>query len=210
MLTHKELGTVAIDLASSGAVWVVTLYGNAEKLSTALKGNVLNHSSFTDLRPHRFGDNARNFAAHLTDIVGGFTPDTKHQTEAKQQSHRPSLRWQYRHVMALDATKPSDFLRFDDGERKIKGEDRSMVFAETKEVRAVPTNVVLPVLDKEKLRFLSRRTRVSQAAFLREAVADLLCKYRDEFKGSEFESLIASLENRSNSLIEGLISKEDD
>ena len=26
----KELGTVAIDLASSGAVWVVTLDGNAE------------------------------------------------------------------------------------------------------------------------------------------------------------------------------------
>lgn len=72
-----------------------------------------------------------------------------------------------------------------------------MDFAESKEAKAVATNVVLSVLDKEKLRFLSRRTRVPQAAFIREAVADLLRKYGQEFEGSEFEALIERLQKRA-------------
>lgn len=89
-----------------------------------------------------------------------------------------------------------------------------MAFADSKEARAVPTNVVLPVLDKEKLRFLSRRTRIPQAAFIREAIADLLRKYGEEFRDSEFEDLIQRLSQREAAsdpalLVEGAIADEN-
>ena len=84
-----------------------------------------------------------------------------------------------------------------------------MAFADSKEARAVPTNVVLPVLDKEKLRFLSRRTRIPQAAFIREAIADLLRKYGDEFEGTEFEVLIEKLREREPQLVQGSVPQED-
>jgi len=108
---------------------------------------------------------------------------------------------------------PSDFLRWDARGLKIVGEDRTMAFADSKAAKAVPTNVVLPVLDKEKLRYLSRRTRIPQAAFIREAIADLLCKYGKEFESSEFEALIQRLTNREGSaeatLLDGGVADEN-
>ncbi len=42
---------------------------------------------------------------------------------------------------------------------------------------AVSTHVLVPEQQVEKLRELSRRTRVAQSEYLREAVDDLLVKY---------------------------------
>jgi len=44
--------------------------------------------------------------------------------------------------------------------------------------RSVPTNVLIPMVHREALRRLSAVTRVSQSEYLREAVSDLLRKYR--------------------------------
>jgi predicted DNA-binding protein len=52
----------------------------------------------------------------------------------------------------------------------------------------IATNVVIPSQHKEMLQFLSRETRITQSEYLREAVADLLEKYRDVFKGSPFDT----------------------
>ena len=52
---------------------------------------------------------------------------------------------------------------------------------------ATPTNVMVPVLYKKMLRFLSNKTRVRQGDFIREAFRDLLIKHRQEFKNSEFD-----------------------
>ncbi len=41
----------------------------------------------------------------------------------------------------------------------------------------VPTNVMIPRHHRVLLRRLSERTRISQSAYLREAIADLLAKY---------------------------------
>ncbi len=41
----------------------------------------------------------------------------------------------------------------------------------------VATHVLIPVIIAEKLRELSKHTRVTQSEYLREAVADLLMKY---------------------------------
>lgn len=41
----------------------------------------------------------------------------------------------------------------------------------------VSTHVLVPEAEAEKLRLLSRRTRVAQSEYLREAVDDLLLKY---------------------------------
>jgi|GEM_PF-6983641 len=49
------------------------------------------------------------------------------------------------------------------------------------------TNIMMPVLYKGMLKYLSNRTRIRQAEFVREAMKDLLIKYRHEFKGSEYE-----------------------
>ena len=51
----------------------------------------------------------------------------------------------------------------------------------------VATNVVIPKKHKQMLQFLSKRTRITQSEYLREAVADLLEKYRDEFKNTRFD-----------------------
>lgn len=47
-----------------------------------------------------------------------------------------------------------------------------------KEKTEVTTHVLVPEEMMERLRKLSQRTRVSQADFLREAVDDLISKYR--------------------------------
>jgi len=47
-------------------------------------------------------------------------------------------------------------------------------------VNEVATHVLVPASLAERLRELSRRTRVTQSEYLREAVADLLRKYGDE------------------------------
>ena len=52
----------------------------------------------------------------------------------------------------------------------------------------VATNVMIPRNHKEMLQFLSRRTRITQSEYLREAVADLLEKYRKVFKGTRYAS----------------------
>jgi len=44
--------------------------------------------------------------------------------------------------------------------------------------RSIPTNVLIPLVHRDALRHLSAVTRVSQSEYLREAVADLLKKYR--------------------------------
>ena len=41
----------------------------------------------------------------------------------------------------------------------------------------VSTHVLVPETQADKLRALSRKTRVAQSEYLREAVDDLLCKY---------------------------------
>lgn len=53
--------------------------------------------------------------------------------------------------------------------------------------RYVAINGLIPVRDRQKLQFLSRRTRVPQSEYLREAIRDLLAKYRDVFDESPFE-----------------------
>lgn len=50
----------------------------------------------------------------------------------------------------------------------------------------VATNVVIPRIHKEKIRFLSKKTRITQSVYLREAVADLLEKYNKEFAGTVY------------------------
>ena len=53
--------------------------------------------------------------------------------------------------------------------------------------RYVAINGLIPTRDRQKLQFLSRRTRVPQSEYLREAIRDLLGKYRDAFDESPFE-----------------------
>ena len=50
----------------------------------------------------------------------------------------------------------------------------------------VATNVVIPRRHKEMLEHLSKVTRITQSEYLREAVADLLVKYRDVFHGTSY------------------------
>lgn len=54
----------------------------------------------------------------------------------------------------------------------------------------IATNVVIPRLHKEMLQLLSRKTRITQSEYMREAVIDLLHKYRDEFKDTRFDSVL--------------------
>lgn len=49
----------------------------------------------------------------------------------------------------------------------------------------VSTHVLVPEEQAEKLRELSRKTRVAQSEYLREAVDDLLVKYERLPKGEE-------------------------
>lgn len=49
-----------------------------------------------------------------------------------------------------------------------------------RECPEVATHVLVPVSTAEKLRELSRKTRITQSEFLREAVEDLLKKYGAE------------------------------
>ena len=49
--------------------------------------------------------------------------------------------------------------------------------APVEEDQVVSTHVLVPEAEAEKLRQLSRRTRVAQSEYLREAVEDLLDKY---------------------------------
>jgi hypothetical protein len=51
---------------------------------------------------------------------------------------------------------------------------------EIKERDAVSTHVLVEENQVEKLRELSKRTRIAQSEYLREAVDDLLAKYRKE------------------------------
>lgn len=54
----------------------------------------------------------------------------------------------------------------------------------------IATNVVIPRLHKEMLKLLSRKTRITQSEYMREAVIDLLHKYGNEFKGTRFDSAL--------------------
>ena len=49
--------------------------------------------------------------------------------------------------------------------------------AEDKSKEVVSTHVLVPEEQVEKLRELSRRTRIAQSEYLREAVDDLLAQY---------------------------------
>ena len=53
----------------------------------------------------------------------------------------------------------------------------------------VATNVVMPVVYKEKLRFLAKKTRINQSEYLREAVEDLLSKYGHVFEDTEYAEI---------------------
>ena len=55
------------------------------------------------------------------------------------------------------------------------------------ELSGSPTNIVIPVLYKRMLRYLSDKTRIRQSEYLREAIRDVLIKYRQEFRNSEFQ-----------------------
>jgi Arc/MetJ-type ribon-helix-helix transcriptional regulator len=56
-----------------------------------------------------------------------------------------------------------------------------------RETAGVPTTIVLPVHYRKMLRYLSDKTRVRQSEYVREALQDLLLKYRAEFRRSEYE-----------------------
>ncbi len=66
--------------------------------------------------------------------------------------------------------------------KKIAPEKKPL-FSDQEKIRQVPTNVVLPVIIREKLRFLSKTTKVPQAVYIREALHDLLDKYQDQLAG---------------------------
>jgi hypothetical protein len=53
----------------------------------------------------------------------------------------------------------------------------------TQRADVVSTHVLVPEDQAEKLRELSRKTRVAQSEYLREAVDDLLGKYHRETEG---------------------------
>jgi len=55
-----------------------------------------------------------------------------------------------------------------------------------RKLEKVATNVVLPRIHKDMLKLLAKKTRITQSEFLREAVADLLEKYSEYFKGTAF------------------------
>ena len=71
--------------------------------------------------------------------------------------------------------------------RAKRTKDEAPLAPETIETRSVAINGKIPVRDRRKLQFLSRRTRVPQSEYLREAIRDLLWKYRDAFADSPFE-----------------------
>ena len=54
-------------------------------------------------------------------------------------------------------------------------------------LRLVAINGLVPLRDRQMLQFLSQRSRVPQSEYLREALRDLLRKYRDSFDDSPFE-----------------------
>lgn len=57
------------------------------------------------------------------------------------------------------------------------GSDRELVAKPQKESEVVSTHVLVEQDKVEKLRELSKRTRIAQSEYLREAVDDLLVKY---------------------------------
>lgn len=59
----------------------------------------------------------------------------------------------------------------------VSPETDSPTPASAKERDVVSTHVLVPEEQVEKLRELSRRTRIAQSEYLREAVDDLLTKY---------------------------------
>ncbi|HVO30460.1 MAG TPA: ribbon-helix-helix domain-containing protein [bacterium] len=65
--------------------------------------------------------------------------------------------------------------------------DRALGAEAAGEDRLVAINGLVPVRDRRMLQFLSRSSRVPQSEYLREAIRDLLRKYRDSFDGSPFE-----------------------
>jgi len=69
--------------------------------------------------------------------------------------------------------------------RAVSGTDTALR-AETSP-RYIAINGLIPLRDRQKLQFLSRRTRVPQSEYLREAIRDVLQKYRDSFEESPFE-----------------------
>ena len=54
-----------------------------------------------------------------------------------------------------------------------------------KEEKVVSTHVLVAEQQVERLRDLSKRTRVAQSEYLREAVDDLLVKYADQIAGAK-------------------------
>lgn len=70
---------------------------------------------------------------------------------------------------------------------KGENEDGAVEPLESPSPRYAAINGLVPIRDRKKLQFLSRRTRVPQSEYLREAIRDLLRKYRDAFDGSPFE-----------------------
>ena len=63
-----------------------------------------------------------------------------------------------------------------DSQAPTHGEGTGDVAGERKS-DVVSTHVLVPETEAEKLRLLSRKTRVAQSEYLREAVDDLLVKY---------------------------------
>ncbi len=53
--------------------------------------------------------------------------------------------------------------------------------------KLVATNVLIPQAHKDALKALSRKTRITQSEYLREAVADLLKKYETILAREPFE-----------------------
>jgi len=56
-----------------------------------------------------------------------------------------------------------------------------------RQTELVATNILIPKAHKEMLSLLSRNTRITQSVYMREALADLLEKYKAEFKGTRFD-----------------------
>ncbi len=70
------------------------------------------------------------------------------------------------------------------GEGRVEGRGEGSGELTDRKADVVSTHVLVPEAEAEKLRLLSRKTRVAQSEYLREAVDDLLVKY-DKLAGKD-------------------------
>jgi hypothetical protein len=67
----------------------------------------------------------------------------------------------------------------------VERDEKELRTSEPDPKEAVSTHVLVPEEQVAKLKELSRRTRIAQSEYLREAVDDLLAKYGKLMKGQQ-------------------------